>query len=262
MPFNRRNFLLLAGAATGAAALGITQSGGSLSWSLMEPAIAANLLAQTPPPPASGPHRLPDLPYAYGALAPHIDEETMRFHHDRHHAAYVNNLNTAIAQHPNLSNLSPEDLMRQLSSVPEEIRPIVRNNGGGHLNHTMFWEIMSPDGGGEPTGAIAIAIDEAFGSFDAFKQEFNRAGEKQFGSGWAWLVRTGDGELKVTSTPNQDSPLMEGMYPIMGNDVWEHAYYLSYRNRRAEYLNAWWNVVNWDQINQRLERSIPRMLRG
>lgn len=205
---------------------------------------------------ASVPFTLPDLPYAYGALAPHIDEETMQFHHDRHHATYVSNLNTAVAQHPDLGRLSPEELMRQISSVPEAIRTTVRNNGGGHVNHTMFWEIMCPNGGGEPTGAIGSAINSTFGSFDAFKQQFNAAGTKQFGSGWAWLVRTKEGELKVTSTANQDSPLMEGMYPIMGNDVWEHAYYLTYRNRRADYLTAWWNVVNWEEINKRLERSM------
>jgi Fe-Mn family superoxide dismutase len=201
------------------------------------------------------PHELPPLPYDYNALEPYIDEQTMHLHHDKHHAAYVNNLNAALEKYPELQNRSAEELIRDLNSVPEDIRTTVRNNGGGHVNHSMFWLIMKPNGGGPPTGPIAQAINQTFGSFEAFKQQFNDAGMKRFGSGWAWLVRTPDGRLQVTSTPNQDNPMMEGNYPIMGNDVWEHAYYLKYQNRRNEYLEAWWNVVNWDEINRRFEQS-------
>ncbi len=198
-------------------------------------------------------HELPPLPYGYDALEPTIDQETMTLHHDKHHGTYVNNLNAALEKYPELQSKSAEELISDLNSVPEDIRTAVRNNGGGHVNHTMFWEIMSPNGGGEPTGPIADAIRETFGSFEDFKKQFNDAGAKRFGSGWVWLVRTSDGKLQITSTANQDNPLMEGQYPIMGNDVWEHAYYLTYRNRRAEYLEAWWNVVNWDAINQRFQ---------
>jgi superoxide dismutase, Fe-Mn family len=198
-------------------------------------------------------HELPPLPYGYDALEPTIDQETMTLHHDKHHATYVNNLNTALEKYPDLQGKSAEELIKDLNSVPEDIRTAVRNNGGGHVNHTMFWEIMGPNGGGEPTGAIADAIRESFGSFEDFKKQFNDAGAKRFGSGWVWLVRGNDGKLQITSTANQDNPMMEGQYPIMGNDVWEHAYYLTYRNRRPEYLSAWWNVVNWDAINQRFE---------
>ncbi len=200
-------------------------------------------------------HQVPPLPYDYSALEPHIDTQTMQLHHDKHHAAYVNNLNAALEKYPELQDRSPEELIRDLSSVPEDIRTAVRNNGGGHVNHTMFWEIMGPNGGGEPTGAIADAINETFGSFDTFKQQFNDAGVKRFGSGWAWLVRTSDGKLQVMSTANQDNPMSEGHYPIMGNDVWEHAYYLKYQNRRPDYLNAWWNVVNWEEVNRRFEQA-------
>ncbi|MDQ5826699.1 MAG: superoxide dismutase [Chloroflexota bacterium] len=200
-------------------------------------------------------HELPPLPYDYNALEPYIDEETMHLHHDKHHQAYINNLNTALANYPDLQDKSAEELIRDLNSVPEAIRPAVRNNGGGHVNHTMFWEIMGPNGGGEPTGALADAINESFGSFDAFKQQFNEAGTKRFGSGWAWLVRGSDGKLSVTSTANQDNPMSEGQYPVMGNDVWEHAYYLKYQNRRPDYLAAWWNVVNWDAVSQRFEQA-------
>ncbi|MBW4502211.1 MAG: superoxide dismutase [Scytonema hyalinum WJT4-NPBG1] len=195
--------------------------------------------------------QLPALPYPYEALEPHIDAATMRFHHDKHHATYVKNLNAALDKHPELKNRTVEQLLRDLNSVPEDIRRTVRNNGGGHVNHSMFWRIMKPKGGGEPTGAIASAINQNFGNFAAFKKQFNEAGASRFGSGWAWLVRTKDGKLAVTSTANQDSPLSEGSYPIMGNDVWEHAYYLKYQNRRADYLDAWWNVLNWDEINKR-----------
>ena len=197
---------------------------------------------------------LPPLPYDYSALEPHIDAQTMQLHHDKHHQTYITNLNNAVAG-TEFENRSPEDIVRDLSSVPENIRTAVRNNGGGHVNHTMFWVIMGPNGGGEPTGAIADAISQTFGGFDAFKQQFNDAGAKRFGSGWVWLVRAADGSLQITSTANQDNPLMEGMYPILGNDVWEHAYYLKYQNRRAEYLQAWWNVVNWDEVNTRFQQS-------
>jgi Fe-Mn family superoxide dismutase len=180
----------------------------------------------------------------------------MRFHHDRHHAAYVNNLNGAISRYPQLVSQSAIDLLRNLSSVPEDIRQTVRNNGGGHVNHSMFWEIMTPQGGSDPSGKIAAAIKESFGSFAAFKQQFNDAGLKRFGSGWVWLVRTKAGKLEVMSTANQDSPFLEGSYPILGNDVWEHAYYLKYQNLRGDYLNAWWNVINWAEVNKRLDTAI------
>lgn len=194
---------------------------------------------------------LPPLPYAYDALEPYIDTQTMQLHHDKHHAAYVNNLNAALQSHPQFASLSIEDLIRRLNEVPESARTAVRNNGGGHVNHSMFWQIMKPNGGGEPTGELASAIRQAFGSFDAFKTQFNDAGAKRFGSGWAWLVLDQSGDLAVISTANQDSPLTDGLYPVMGNDVWEHAYYLKYQNRRPDYLNAWWNVVNWDEIARR-----------
>ncbi|WP_026369982.1 superoxide dismutase [Kallotenue papyrolyticum] len=200
-------------------------------------------------------HELPPLPYGYDALEPYIDQETMMLHHDKHHAAYVNNLNAALEKYPELQNKSVEELLRNIESVPADIRVAVRNNGGGHANHTMFWQIMKPNGGGEPTGPIADLIRDKFGSFEEFKKQFNDAGVKRFGSGWVWLVRTRDGDYQIISTANQDSPLMEGQFPIMGNDVWEHAYYLKYRNRRPEYLEAWWNVVNWDEINRRLEQA-------
>ncbi len=194
---------------------------------------------------------LPPLPYDYAALEPHIDTQTMQIHHDKHHAAYVNNLNTALEKHPNLQSKSPEDLIRDLNSVPEDIRTAVRNNGGGHVNHSMFWQIMGPKAGGDPTGDIANAIKSAFGDFATFKTQFQDAAMKRFGSGWAWLVVDGSGAVKITSTANQDNPMMEGQKPVLGVDVWEHAYYLKYQNRRADYLNAWWNVVNWSEVNKR-----------
>ncbi|HEV7217201.1 MAG TPA: superoxide dismutase [Chloroflexota bacterium] len=200
-------------------------------------------------------HEVPPLPYAYNALEPYIDEQTMQLHHDKHHAAYVNNLNAALEGQAELAALPMDQLIRRLNEVPENIRMAVRNNGGGHLNHTMFWEIMKPGGGGAPGGALAGAIQQAFGSFDEFKAKFKDAGVKRFGSGWAWLVRDQSGALQVTSTPNQDSPLIDGLYPVMGNDVWEHAYYLKYQNRRPEYLDAWWNVVNWDEVTKRFEQG-------
>jgi Fe-Mn family superoxide dismutase len=192
------------------------------------------------------------LPYDFAALEPHIDTQTMQIHYGKHHATYVTNLNAAIQKHPELESKSPEDLVRNLKTVPEDIRGAVRNNGGGHVNHTMFWQIMKPNGGGNPTGAIGDAIKSTFGNFEEFKKQFNDAGLKQFGSGWAWLVRDGGGKLSIMSTPNQDNPMTEGHYPIMGNDVWEHAYYLKHQNKRADYLNVWWNVVNWDEVNKRL----------
>lgn len=200
----------------------------------------------------SGEFVLPPLPYAYDALDAFIDVETMTLHHDKHHAGYVRNLNAAIEKHPELKGKSLEALLRNLDSVPEDIRGAVRNNGGGHANHTMFWETMTPNGPAQPNGLIAEAINDTFGDLQTFKEAFNAAGKSRFGSGWAWLVMTEDGSLKVMSTGNQDSPFMDGNYPIMGNDVWEHAYYLKYQNRRGDYLNAWWNVVNWDVINKRL----------
>ncbi len=199
-------------------------------------------------------YELAPLPYDYAALEPFIDAETMHLHHDKHHQAYINNVNAALANHPALAAKSVDDLIRDLSAVPEEIRGAVRNNGGGHSNHTMFWNIMGKPGtagvGGAPTGAIAAQIAADFGDFDAFKKTFNETTAKQFGSGWGWLVLTA-GKLKVTTTANQDSPLSQGIYPILGNDVWEHAYYLKYQNRRPDYLAAWWNVVNWNEVNKR-----------
>jgi Fe-Mn family superoxide dismutase len=200
-------------------------------------------------------HEVPPLPYDYAALEPVIDTATMKLHHDMHHAAYVKNLNAALEKHPDLQSKSAEDLIRDLNSIPEDIRAAVRNNGGGHVNHSMFWKIMKPKGGGDPSGAIAEAINKAFGSFKDFQAKFNDAGTKQFGSGWAWLVGEAGGSLKVISTANQDSPISQGLYPILGNDVWEHAYYLKYNNRRPEYLTAWWGVVNWDEVNKCYEAA-------
>lgn len=191
---------------------------------------------------------LPSLPYPENALEPHIDAMTMSIHHDKHHAAYTNNLNNALEGQGSLADQSIESLLGNLESVPEAIRTAVRNNGGGFANHSLFWQIMSPDGGGNPSGALAAAIDKAFGSFDDFKAVFSKAAATRFGSGWAWLYVNGDGQLAVSSTPNQDTPLMEGHTPILGLDVWEHAYYLKYQNRRPDYVSAWWNVVNWDVV--------------
>ena len=197
-------------------------------------------------------HEVPPLPYAYDALEPHIDEQTMRIHHDKHHAAYVNNLNAALEKAPQLQQKNVDDLVRGISTVPEEIRTAVRNNGGGHVNHTMFWEIMGPGKGGAPTGRVGEAISSSFGSFDSFKEQFAKAGVGRFGSGWVWLIDAG-GKLVIESSANQDSPLMEGKKAILGLDVWEHAYYLKYQNRRPDYITAWWNVVNWDEVNKRFK---------
>lgn len=194
---------------------------------------------------------LPSLPYPYNALEPYIDEQTMTIHHTKHHAGYVNNLNAALEKYPELQQYSIEEILRNINSVPEDIRTAVRNNGGGHANHSLFWTVMSPNGGGTPTGELAEAINAAFGSFEAFKEAFTQAALTRFGSGWAWLVVDGFGKLRVYSTPNQDSPYMDGFTPILGLDVWEHAYYLKYQNRRAEYVNNWWNVVNWEEVARR-----------
>ncbi len=200
------------------------------------------------------PFTLPPLPYAPDALEPHIDKMTMEIHHGKHHATYVTNLNKALESAPDLANKPIEELLaNNLSAVPENIRTAVRNNGGGHANHSMFWQIMGPHSGGAPSGQAADAIKSTFGSFDTFKEKLNAAGLGRFGSGWAWLVKKGGG-LEITSTPNQDSPLMEGLHPIMGVDVWEHAYYLKYQNRRADYLAAWWNVLNWNAIAERFNK--------
>jgi Fe-Mn family superoxide dismutase len=198
-------------------------------------------------------YELPPLPYAYNALEPYIDEQTMRLHHDKHHAAYVKNLNAALEKHPELNAWSLQDLMSKINQVPEDIRTAVRNNGGGHINHTMFWQIMAPRAGGEPTGTLAADIQKTFGNFATFREQLNKAAMGRFGSGWAWLVRD-EGKLAIISTANQDSPVMEGKSAVMGVDVWEHAYYLKYQNRRDEYLAAWWNVVNWPEIANRYEK--------
>jgi Fe-Mn family superoxide dismutase len=193
------------------------------------------------------------LPYAYDALEPHIDARTMEIHHDKHHAAYVANLNKAVADYPDLGQKSVEDLLKDLNAVPEKIRTAVRNNGGGHYNHSLFWQMMKKDGGGAPTGDLAKAIDASFGNFGAFKEQFTKAAMSQFGSGWAWLVLDGK-TLKIEPTPNQDTPLSVGKIPLLGVDVWEHAYYLKYQNKRADYITAWWNVVNWDFVSERYTR--------
>jgi superoxide dismutase, Fe-Mn family len=199
-------------------------------------------------------YELPPLPYDYAALEPHIDTETMKLHHDKHHQAYVNNLNAAIEKHPDLAKHTAEDLLRNLNSIPDDIRTAVRNNGGGHVNHTMFWSIMKPGGGGEPSGKIAEQIRKDFDDFAAFKKQFNETAVKQFGSGWGWLIWDG-AKLAIITSANQDNPLSQGKYPILGNDVWEHAYYLKYQNKRADYLAAWWSTVNWDEINKRFEQA-------
>jgi Fe-Mn family superoxide dismutase len=197
---------------------------------------------------------LPPLPYAFDALEPYIDAQTMQIHHDKHHAAYVNNLNAALEKHPELSGKRIEDLVRNPSELPEDIRTAVRNNGGGHYNHSIFWQVMSPNGGGEPKGDLARAISSAFGSFATFKETFEKSAATRFGSGWAWLGMQ-NGKLAVISMPNQDAPLMEGMSPILGIDVWEHAYYLKYQNRRPEYISNWWNVVNWEEAARRYDST-------
>ncbi|SFT19847.1 superoxide dismutase [Paenibacillus sp. BC26] len=200
-------------------------------------------------------HQLPALPYANNALEPHIDETTMMIHHDRHHNAYVTNLNAALESAPELASKSIEDLIADLNSVPEPIRTAVRNNGGGHANHSLFWETIGPNAGGAPTGAIADAIANELGGFDQFKADFAKAAATRFGSGWAWLALSQDGKLKVYSLPNQDSPIMEGDTPLLGLDVWEHAYYLNYQNKRPDYIAAFWNVVNWSEVGKRYDAA-------
>ena len=197
----------------------------------------------------------PALPYATDALEPHIDAKTMTVHHDGHHVAYTNNLNAALEKHADLQAKSVEEILAHINEVPEEIRVTVRNNGGGHANHTLFWPLLSPNGGGEPTGALAAAINHSFGSFAKFKEDFTKAAATRFGSGWAWLVLDKSGQLAVTSTANQDNPLMDGLTPILGLDVWEHAYYLKYQNKRADYIGAFWNVVNWPQASSNFEKA-------
>lgn len=198
---------------------------------------------------------LPPLPYDFAALEPHIDSQTMQIHHGKHHQAYITNLNNALKDHPDLQNKTIEQLITNLDAIPESIRMAVRNNGGGHYNHSLFWQIMGPGAGGEPTGAIAEAINNDLGGYAAFKEAFTKAGLTRFGSGWAWLSVGKDGKLAVTSSPNQDSPLMEGAKPILGNDVWEHAYYLKYQNRRPDYMAAWFNVINWAEVNRRYQAA-------
>ncbi|WP_059049749.1 superoxide dismutase [Paenibacillus senegalimassiliensis] len=200
-------------------------------------------------------HELPALPYPANALEPHIDEQTMNIHHDRHHNTYVTNLNAALEKSPELQSKGVEELISDLNAIPESIRTAVRNNGGGHANHSLFWKVIGPKGGGEPTGAVAKAIDSELGGFDKFKEEFAKAATTRFGSGWAWLVVGKDGKLAVTSTPNQDNPISEGLAPILGLDVWEHAYYLKYQNKRPDYIAAFWNVVNWDEVNRLYEEA-------
>jgi Fe-Mn family superoxide dismutase len=196
-------------------------------------------------------YELPPLPYAYEALEPFIDSQTLHIHHDKHHLAYLNNLMAALDKHPELKSKPPEQLLRELNTVPEDVRTAVRNHGGGHVHHSLYWTMMKANGDGAPTGKIAAIIND-LGGFEAFKARFNDAGARHFGSGWVWLVRTAAGQYEIVTTPNQDSPLTQGLYPIMVNDVWEHAYYLKYQNRRADYLSAWWNVVNWEEINRRV----------
>jgi Fe-Mn family superoxide dismutase len=202
------------------------------------------------------PFTLPPLPYPYDALEPYIDKQTMQIHHDLHHGAYVNNLNAALKDYPDFANMTIEELLRGINKVPEAVRTAVRNNGGGHYNHTMFWEIMKPGGSKEPKGGLASAI-QALGGLEKVKEQINDAGLKRFGSGWSWLVVDG-GHLKVISTPNQDCPLMDGHFPVLGVDVWEHAYYLKYQNKRGDYLKAWWNVVNWDEVGKRYDQATKK----
>lgn len=200
-------------------------------------------------------YELPPLPYAYDALEPHIDEQTMHLHHDKHHQTYITNVNAALQSHPDLANMPVEQLIGNLNGVPEDIRTTVRNNGGGHANHTLFWQVMAPNAGGQPSGALAEAITQTFGGLDALKEQMTKAATTRFGSGWAWLSTDNGGKLQVESTANQDSPLMEGRTPLLGLDVWEHSYYLKYQNRRPEYITAWWNVVNWPEVERRYQAA-------
>jgi Fe-Mn family superoxide dismutase len=196
-------------------------------------------------------HQLPPLPYAYNALEPYIDQQTMEIHHDRHHAAYVNNLNAALEGYPELQAKPIDELLRNLDALPDTIHTAVRNNGGGHANHTLFWDVMSPNGGGEPRGELAQAIEQTFGSVAKFKEDFSKAATTRFGSGWAWLVLDQEGKLSILSTANQDTPISDGKIPLLALDVWEHAYYLKYQNKRPDYIAAWWSIVDWDKVNTR-----------
>jgi superoxide dismutase, Fe-Mn family len=241
MTATRRNFLCLLGAGATYTLFGTAAQS---SWAAPDLIAAATTDVFIVPP----------LSYDYNALEPHIDATTMKFHHDKHHAAYVKNLNAAVNKYPQLKTKTIEQLLTSLNTLPKDIQTTVRNNGGGHFNHTMYWQIMGPKAAGEPTGAIEAAIKTQFGSFDTFKTQFNEAGTKLFGSGWVWLVNDRN-KLRIMTTPNQDSPITQGLYPIMGNDVWEHAYYLTYQNRRPDYLSAWWNVINWSEVNKRFTRS-------
>jgi superoxide dismutase, Fe-Mn family len=238
----RRNFLYLLGAGTTITFFG-TATKASWATSIDKAAIGTDAF------------KLPPLTYDYNALEPHIDAATMKFHHGKHHAAYVKNLNAAVNKYPELKTKSVKEMLVNLDKLPKDIQTIVRNNGGGHLNHSMYWQIMSPNGGGAPTGKIATAIKTQFGTFEAFKNQFNEMGTKLFGSGWVWLVQE-KSQLKIITTPNQNSPISQGLYPIMGNDVWEHAYYLKYQNRRPDYLSAWWNVIDWNEVNRRFVKSL------
>ncbi len=217
--------------------------------------MAPQLKTQKAQPEQAQRHMLPPLPYEYAALEPHIDAQTMQIHHGKHHQAYVNNLNPALDKHPELFQWTLEDLLRKINQIPEDIRTAVRNNAGGHHNHSLFWTIMGPKGGGEPTGALADALKKTFGGVDKLKEQVAAAATSRFGSGWAWLVVSG-GKLEVVSTANQDSPLMDGKVPILGLDVWEHAYYLKYQNRRPDYIAAWWNVVNWTEVAKRFTEQL------
>jgi len=225
------------------------------SW-LAAPFLAARAQSAPPaaPPAPTGPYKLPPLPYDYAALEPHIDTWTMQIHHDRHHKAYVDNANKLLVGQAELAKMTPEELLKNLDKAPEDIRTGLRNNVGGDYNHTLFWQMMSPKGGGKPTGEIAKVIDDNFGSFDEFKKKFTEAATKRFGSGWAWLVFK-DGKYGIISTANQDAPIMDGHIPLLGLDVWEHAYYLKHQNLRGDYITAWWNVVNWDFVNEQLKKA-------
>ena len=225
------------------------------------PLLPGSSTAQNATAAPSGPYTLPPLPYSYESLEPHIDAETMRIHHNKHHQAYITNANKLLADQPELAKLSPEELLKNLGSAPEAIRTGLRNNVGGHLNHSLFWLMMSPEGGGEPTGALADAINQTFGSFAEFKKQFTDAALKRFGSGWGWLV-VKDGKLSILSTANQDPPLLEGYTAILGLDVWEHAYYLKYQNRRGDYAESWWNVVNWPYISELYAQALKETPRG
>jgi Fe-Mn family superoxide dismutase len=245
---NRRRFLQTAGVT---AALTLA---GAQAW-LGSASAASGSDEKAKTAPTNGLFTLPPLPYDYSALEPHIDALTMQIHHTRHHAAYVTNLNTALKDYPDLQKRDATDLISNLETLPEAIRTAVRNNGGGHVNHSVFWAIMAPKAGGEPQGQLRKAIGDTFGDFAGFKAQINDAATRRFGSGWAWLVMDAAGKLQITSTANQDSPYMMGQTPLLGVDVWEHAYYLKYQNRRADYLNAWWNVVNWQAVAQRFEKA-------